>query len=80
MPPLPRSLRHCFDEVVANLNGLPQSPARTARRLAAHMLALLQHGELEDVHGVGLDAFLERFLRNNVRLGEAVHAAYMEMK
>jgi uncharacterized alpha-E superfamily protein len=77
---LPRSLRHCFDEVVANLNGLPQAPARTARRLAAHMLALLQHGELEDVHGVGLDAFLERFLRNNVRLGEAVHAAYMEMK
>lgn len=77
---LPRSLRHCFDEVVANLHALPQAPARTARRLAAHMLALLQHGELEDVHGVGLDAFLERFLRNNVRLGEAVHAAYMEMK
>ncbi len=79
-PTLPRSLRSCFDEVVRILSALPQAPARAARRLAAHMLALLEHGELEDVYGVGLDAFLERFLRNNVRLGEAVHAAYMEMK
>jgi uncharacterized alpha-E superfamily protein len=79
-PSLPRSLRFCFDEVDRILSELPQAPARLARRLAAHMLALLEHGELEDVYGVGLDAFLERFLRNNVRLGEAVHAAYMEMK
>ena len=79
-PTLPRSLRSCFDEVVRILAELPQAPARAARRLAAHMLALLEHGELEDVYGVGLDAFLERFLRNNVRLGDAVHAAYMEMK
>lgn len=79
-PSLPRSLRFCFDEVVRMLAELPQAPSRAARRLAAHMLALLEHGELEDVYGVGLDAFLERFLRNNVRLGEAVHAAYMEMK
>jgi len=79
-PSLPRSLRFCFDEVVRILAELPQAPARLPRRLAAHMLALLEHGELEDVYGVGLDAFLERFLRNNVRLGEAVHAAYMEMK
>ena len=69
-----------FDEVVRNLGELPHAPARTARRLAAHMLALLEHGELEDVYGVGLDAFLERFLKNNIRLGEAVQAAYMEMK
>ncbi|RPH46634.1 MAG: alpha-E domain-containing protein [Burkholderiales bacterium] len=79
-PSLPRSLRFCFDEVVRNLAELPQAPARAARRLAAHILALLEHGELEDVYGVGLDAFLERFLKNNIRLGEAVQAAYMEMK
>lgn len=77
---VPRSLRACFEEIVRILMELPQGPARAARRLAAHMLALLQHGELEDIHVVGLDAFLERFLRNNVRLGEAVRAAYMEMK
>ena len=79
-PTVPRSLRFCFDEVVRILDQLPQAPARAARRLAAHMHALLEHGELEDVLSVGLDAFLQRFLRNDVRLGEAVHAAYMETK
>jgi uncharacterized alpha-E superfamily protein len=79
-PSLPRSLRFCFGEVVRNLGELPQAPARAARRLAAHILALLEHGELEDVYGVGLDTFLQRFLNNTIRLGEAVQAAYMEMK
>jgi uncharacterized alpha-E superfamily protein len=79
-PSVPRSLRFCFDEVERILGELPLGPGRTPRRLAAHMLALLEHGALEDVHAVGLDIFLERFLRNNVRLGEAVNAAYMEIK
>jgi hypothetical protein len=52
-------------------------PERAARRKHD---ALLEHGELADVYGVGLDAFLERFLRNNVRLGESLQAAYMEIK
>ena len=78
---VPRSLRFCFDEVVRILAQLPPAPAaREARRLGAHMHALLQHGQLEDVDAVGLDTFLERFLRNNMRLGDAVKAAYMELK
>jgi uncharacterized alpha-E superfamily protein len=78
---VPRSLRFCFDEVVRILAQLPPAPAaREARRLGAHMHALLQHGQLEDVDAVGLDTFLERFLRNNMRLGDAVQAAYMELK
>jgi uncharacterized alpha-E superfamily protein len=79
-PSVPRSLRFCFDEIERILDDLPQAPGRQARRLGAQMMALLQHGELDDVYQVGLDAFLERFLRNNVRLGEAVNAAYMEVK
>jgi hypothetical protein len=39
------------------------------------MLALLEHGDARRRAGVGLDEFLERFLRNkSVRSGEAVHA------
>jgi uncharacterized alpha-E superfamily protein len=79
-PSVPRSLRFCFDEVERILAELPQEPGRYPRRLAAHMLALLEHGELDDVYEVGLDAFLDRFLGNNVRLGAAVNAAYMEIK
>jgi uncharacterized alpha-E superfamily protein len=59
---------------------LPQAPAREARRLAAHMLASLEHGLLDDVYAEGLDEFLERFLIDNIRLGNAVHSAYLEMK
>jgi uncharacterized alpha-E superfamily protein len=79
-PTLPRSLRFCFDEVVRVLSELPQAPAREARRLAAHMLASLEHGLLDDVYAEGLDEFLERFLIDNIRLGNAVHSAYLEMK
>lgn len=76
-PSLPRSLRRCVDEVCTILSGLPGTHARAARRLAAHMAALLEHGALEDVDRVGLPVFLERFIRNTVRLGEAVQEAYM---
>jgi uncharacterized alpha-E superfamily protein len=76
-PTLPRSLRRCVEEVCTILLELPGSHARLARRLAAHMAALLQHGALEDVERVGLQTFLERFIRNTVRLGEAVQEAYM---
>jgi uncharacterized alpha-E superfamily protein len=77
---LPRSLRFCFDELVRTLDELPQSPARPARRMAAHLHAMLEHGELADVYRVGLDQYLEKFLSDNVALGAAVHASYMEMK
>lgn len=76
-PTLPRSLRRCVEEVCHILGELPGSHARVARRLSAHMAALLQHGALEDVERVGLHVFLDRFIRNTVRLGEAVQEAYM---
>jgi hypothetical protein len=44
------------------------------------MLASLEHGLLDDVYAEGLDEFLERFLIDNIRLGNAVHSAYLEMK
>ncbi|MFZ9406240.1 MAG: alpha-E domain-containing protein [Burkholderiaceae bacterium] len=76
-PTLPRSLRRCVEEVSHILAELPGNHARVARRLSAHMVALLQHGALEDVERVGLHVFLDRFIRNTVRLGEAVQEAYM---
>lgn len=77
---LPRSLRFCFDELEAILRELPQQAGRAARRLAATIHAGLAYGELTEVLSLGLHEFLERFLRDNVQLGEAVHAAYLELK
>ena len=77
---LPRSLRFCFDEIQNLLAQLPQQAGMPARRLAATMHAALAHGDVTEALSVGLHEFLERFLRENVQLGEAVHAAYLELK
>lgn len=77
---LPRSLRFCFDEIDAILRELPQQAGRAARRLAATIHARLAYGDVSEALALGLHEFLERFLRDNVQLGEAVHAAYLELK
>jgi uncharacterized alpha-E superfamily protein len=77
---LPRSLRFCADQVERILQELPGQPARLPRRLSAILRARLAYGVLDEVHSYGLHGFLERFLRENVRLGDAVHAAYLELK
>lgn len=79
-PKLPRSLRFCYDEIEAVLEQLPQQAGRLARRLAATLQARLAHGDVAEAMSLGLHEFLERFLRQNVLLGEAVHAAYLELK
>jgi hypothetical protein len=40
----------------------------------------LAHGDVAEAVAPGLHEFLERFLHENVLLGEAVHAAYLELK
>jgi uncharacterized alpha-E superfamily protein len=77
---LPRSLRFCFDRIDEILRQLPQQSGRPARRLAATIHARLAYGDVSEAFGLGMHEFLENFLRDNVQLGEAVHAAYLEMK
>jgi uncharacterized alpha-E superfamily protein len=77
---LPRSLRFCFDEIERILALLPDQPGRLARRLAATIHARLSYGEVDEVYEDGLQNFLDWFLRDTMRLGDAVHAAYLELK
>jgi uncharacterized alpha-E superfamily protein len=50
------------------------------RRLAAILRSRLAYGVLDEVYAYGLHGFLERFLRENVRLGDALNTAYLELK
>lgn len=79
-PRLPRSLRFCFDRIDEILRQPPQHSGRPARRLAATIHARLAYGDVSEAFALGMHEFLESFLRDNVQLGEAVHAAYLEMK
>jgi len=78
-PKLPRSLRFCYDEIETLLDQLPKQAGRPARRLAATIQAGLAHGDVAEAVSLGLHEFLERFLQENVLLGEAVQAAYLEL-
>jgi uncharacterized alpha-E superfamily protein len=77
---LPRSLRFCFDEVTRILEELPETPAKFTRRLAASLHGRLKYGDVAEVYTYGLHEFLERFLKDNVRLGEALNNSYFELK
>ncbi len=77
---LPRSLRSCFDEVSGILKELPQAQAKGALRLADSILVRLKYGDVKEVHAMGLHDYIERFLEDNVRLGEALQASYFELK
>jgi uncharacterized alpha-E superfamily protein len=77
---LPRSLRFCFDEVTNILEELPETPAKLTRRLAASLHGRLKYGDVAEVYTFGLHEFLERFLKDNVRLGEALNNSYFELK
>ncbi|HMN83749.1 MAG TPA: alpha-E domain-containing protein [Burkholderiaceae bacterium] len=79
-PQLPRSLRFCFDEIDRILDALPEQAGKQARRIAATIHASLRFGEVDEIYQTGLDNFLENFLKDNNRLGTAVHSAYLELK
>jgi uncharacterized alpha-E superfamily protein len=77
---LPRSLRFCFDEITNILEELPETPAKLTRRLAADVYARLKYGDVGEVYAYGLSEFLELFLIDNVRLGDALQSSYFELK
>jgi uncharacterized alpha-E superfamily protein len=79
-PTLPRSLRFCYDEIEQLLGHLPAGPSRLPRRWASQTKARLTFGHVDEAYEIGLHEFLEGFLKDNVQLGEAVQAAYLELK
>jgi uncharacterized alpha-E superfamily protein len=79
-PRLPRSLRSCFDEIDRILEELPPEPGRPARLIASTIRAQLSYGALDEVFDKGFDVFLDAFLSDTLRLAEAVHKAYLELK
>jgi uncharacterized alpha-E superfamily protein len=68
------------EQVDRILQDLPEQPGRLPRRLAAILRSRLAYGVLDEVYAYGLHGFLERFLRENVRLGDALNTAYLELK
>jgi uncharacterized alpha-E superfamily protein len=78
--PLPRSLRFCFDEIERVLSALPEQTGRQARRLASDLHARLTYGDLDEVYQTGLYRYLDTFVRDTNRVGDAIQSAYLEVR
>lgn len=74
---MPRSLHACYSEVyniIAQVSGTRQNEAR---RLAGELHATLRFGKMSDILSDGLQAFLEKFIRTNNKLGKEIQRNFV---
>ena len=77
-PKMPRSLRSCYLEIVAALDGLAQlyGTRNRCHSLADATLMRLTTGEMTAIFQSGLHEFLSAFLASNNRLAAEIAATY----
>jgi uncharacterized alpha-E superfamily protein len=74
---MPRSLLACMEQVVANLKAVRNDISLETERLAGKMHAELQFTRIEDVLDAGLDATLDRFMKNVYALGNGISRDFL---
>lgn len=76
---MPRSLASCQAEIVACLDQLAEAYGRrgASQRRASAMLQRLSDSTIERIFQSGLHEFIQAFLAENARLGEAIAEQYL---
>lgn len=74
---MPRSLLACMEQVVANLKAVRNDVSAETERLAGRMHAELQFARIEDILAAGLDATLDRFMKNVYALGNGISRDFL---
>lgn len=74
---MPRSLRACMDEVVANLNEIGNDMSGNTERLAGRLHAQLRFARIDDILAEGLHDYLTAFLESVFELGKRVSRDFM---
>ena len=74
---MPRSLLACMEQVVANLKAVRNDVSFETERLAGKMHAELQFARIDDVLDAGLDATLDRFMKNVYALGNGISRDFL---
>ncbi len=77
-PQMPRSLRSCYEEIVAALVDLGRyyGSSNGCQSLASETLRQIQQGDMSAIFQSGLHEFLADFIARNNRLATDVSAAY----
>jgi uncharacterized alpha-E superfamily protein len=75
---MPRSLRSCYEEIVAALIELGRfyGDSNGCQSLAHETLRLLEDGDMNTIFQSGLHEFLAEFIARNNRLGSDISTAY----
>jgi len=74
---MPRSLRHCMNEVVSNLKQVGNEVSADTERYAGKLHAELQFARIEEILEEGLHAYLTRFLECVYELGQRVSRDFL---
>lgn len=77
-PVVPRSLAACLREIADILPDIEGDSGRAAKRLASEMAAGLKWGEIGPILDTGVHDWINEFLDDIHRLGDAIHVAYLE--
>lgn len=74
---MPRSLRHCVDEVVDNLAQVANRHSGETERRAGSLQAELQYGRIEELLRGGLHPWLTRFLERINDVGDRISRDFL---
>ena len=76
---MPRSLASCQTSIVRYLERLAKDYGRRgpAQRLAAERMRAFDSSRMEDIFQSGLHEYIQAFLAENGRLGQAIHDQYL---
>lgn len=77
-PEMPRSLRYCYGEIAAALDGLSElyGEETTCHATAAGTVAALDGGDIDRIFQSGLHEFIQDFIARNNRLGLEIAQSY----
>jgi uncharacterized alpha-E superfamily protein len=76
---MPRSLASCYENLVQNLDRIAGDYGRQgpAQRQARAVRTRLQNSRMEEIFQSGLHEFIDAFIEDNDRLGQAVSQQYL---
>jgi uncharacterized alpha-E superfamily protein len=74
---MPRSLHHCYENIIGTLDELAGKKPLECRRLAGQTFARLRYGRIDKIFGGGLHEFLTDFVTNNNGLGSQIQEDFL---
>jgi uncharacterized alpha-E superfamily protein len=74
---MPRSLHHCYENLIGTLDDLAGENDLESRRQAGETYARLRYGRIDKIFGGGLHEFLTGFIRDNLDVGAQIQEDFL---